>query len=234
MHSINLIVNYLYRKYGVPLHNFFENLTRGTSHLNTRKLQVTFYNAWNTPQDIVQYKKNSIIFQLQEHSTRYCQIPEKLKEPFQIHKNCPRQYPFAEKLNKTLSNSGKISQVIVQFQTICTRCSLILEKKTAKAIIQYQKKKLHEILSDPRKTPQDIVELGQYSTKHCLVSGIQHFEFVVFCGKGFPADSRYSNGNQLCPSSMRHISLFIWSRIYSVCSQSTGNSWHLGSISHTV
>ena len=34
MHLINLIVNYLYRKYGVPLHNFFENWTRGTSHLN--------------------------------------------------------------------------------------------------------------------------------------------------------------------------------------------------------
>ena len=36
MHLINLIVNYLYRKYGVPLHNFFENWTRGTkctSHL---------------------------------------------------------------------------------------------------------------------------------------------------------------------------------------------------------
>ena len=32
MHLINLIVNYLYRNYGVPLHNFFENWTRGTSH----------------------------------------------------------------------------------------------------------------------------------------------------------------------------------------------------------
>ena len=31
---IYLIVNYLYRKYGVPLHNFFENWTRGISHLN--------------------------------------------------------------------------------------------------------------------------------------------------------------------------------------------------------
>ena len=33
MHLINLIVNNLYRKYGVPLHNIFENWTRGTSHL---------------------------------------------------------------------------------------------------------------------------------------------------------------------------------------------------------
>ena len=40
--------------------------------------------------------------------------------------------------------------------------------------------------------------------------------FVVFCGKGFPADSRYSNWNKLCPSSSRHISLLIWSRIYTV------------------
>ena len=33
MHLINLIVTYLYRKYGAPLHNFFENWTRGRSHL---------------------------------------------------------------------------------------------------------------------------------------------------------------------------------------------------------
>ena len=33
---IHLIVNYLYRKYGVPLHNFFENWTRGISHLKIR------------------------------------------------------------------------------------------------------------------------------------------------------------------------------------------------------
>ena len=33
--------------------------------------------------------------------------------------------------------------------------------------------------------------------------------FAVFCGKGFPADSQYSNGNKLCPSSSRHISLLI-------------------------
>ena len=34
MHYINLIVNYLKRKYGAPLHIFFfKNWTRGTSHL---------------------------------------------------------------------------------------------------------------------------------------------------------------------------------------------------------
>ena len=40
--------------------------------------------------------------------------------------------------------------------------------------------------------------------------------FRGFCGKGFPTDSLYSNGNNLCPSSSRHISLLIWSRIYTV------------------
>ena len=40
---IYLIVNYLYRKYGVPLHNFFENWTRGISHL-----KVDAYEKVNT------------------------------------------------------------------------------------------------------------------------------------------------------------------------------------------
>ena len=34
---VNLMVNLLYRKYGVPLHNFFENWTRGISYLNNIK-----------------------------------------------------------------------------------------------------------------------------------------------------------------------------------------------------
>ena len=34
---IYLIVNYLYRKYGVTLHIFFENWTRGISHLKDNK-----------------------------------------------------------------------------------------------------------------------------------------------------------------------------------------------------
>ena len=33
MYLINLIVINLYRKYGVPLHIFLRNWTRGTSHL---------------------------------------------------------------------------------------------------------------------------------------------------------------------------------------------------------
>ena len=44
MHLINLIVIYLYKKYGVPLHNFFENWTRGISHLNIKTL-YSDYNA---------------------------------------------------------------------------------------------------------------------------------------------------------------------------------------------
>ena len=45
MPLLNLIVNYLCRKYGVPLHNFFENWTRGTSHLKLHliyQIQVDF------------------------------------------------------------------------------------------------------------------------------------------------------------------------------------------------
>ena len=56
--------------------------------------------------------------------------------------------------------------------------------------------------------------LWRWHHKDAWVSGRQHFR--GFCGKGFPADSRYSNGNKLCPSSSRHISLLIWSRIYTV------------------
>ena len=56
--------------------------------------------------------------------------------------------------------------------------------------------------------------LWRWHHQGAWVSGRQHFR--GFCGKGFPADSRYSNGNKLCPSSGRHISLLIWSRIYTV------------------
>ena len=33
--------------------------------------------------------------------------------------------------------------------------------------------------------------------------------FVVFCRKSLPADSRHSNGYELCPSFRRHLSVFI-------------------------
>ena len=56
--------------------------------------------------------------------------------------------------------------------------------------------------------------LWRWHHQDAWVSGRQHFR--GFCGKGFPADSRYSNGSKLCPSSSRYISLLIWSRIYTV------------------
>ena len=40
--------------------------------------------------------------------------------------------------------------------------------------------------------------------------------FLIFAEKVFQQIYRYSNGNQLCLSSSRHISLLIWSRIYTV------------------
>ena len=38
-----MIVNYLYRTYGVPLHNVFENWTRGTSHFMLKFDYAIFY-----------------------------------------------------------------------------------------------------------------------------------------------------------------------------------------------
>ena len=44
MHLSNLIVNYLYRKYGIALHYFFENWTRGTSHLKVEiRKKIKFF-----------------------------------------------------------------------------------------------------------------------------------------------------------------------------------------------
>ena len=40
--------------------------------------------------------------------------------------------------------------------------------------------------------------------------------FVVFAGKVFPADSRHSNGYELCPSSRRHLSVFIRSGFHTI------------------
>ena len=59
MYFINLIVIYLYRKYGVPLHNCFgENWTRVTSHLKykapvivTFLYQVPFEQHWPVTKD---------------------------------------------------------------------------------------------------------------------------------------------------------------------------------------
>ena len=62
-------------------------------------------------------------------------------------------------------------------------------------------------------TEDDIINMLEF-----LVDNI----FVVFGGKGFPTDSRHSNGHELCPSPSRHISVLIRSGIHTVFSLSTG------------
>ena len=66
------------------------------------------------------------------------------------------------------------------------------------------------------------------ASSRCWSFWRQHFR--GFCGKCFPADSRHSRGTNCAPFSSRHISLLIWSRIYSLCFQPAGNSKNLGSI----
>ena len=46
--------------------------------------------------------------------------------------------------------------------------------------------------------------------------------FVIFCGTGLPADSRYSDGNQLRPCSSRHI-CDMKQNLYILCSQPEAN-----------
>ena len=52
-------------------------------------------------------------------------------------------------------------------------------------------------------------------------------EFIlnnIFCRKTLQADSRHSDGYKLCPSSHRHLSVFIRNGIHSLCSQRERNS----------
>ena len=51
--------------------------------------------------------------------------------------------------------------------------------------------------------------------------------FVVFAGKVFPADSRYSNGYKLCPSSRRHLPVFMQSGIH-ILKSFPDSRWKLG------
>ena len=46
------------------------------------------------------------------------------------------------------------------------------------------------------------------------VSSRQHFRGLR--GKGFPTDSRHSDGHKLCPSPSRHISVLLRSGIHTV------------------
>ena len=50
--------------------------------------------------------------------------------------------------------------------------------------------------------------------QHTRVSSRQHFRGLW--GKGFPTDSRHSNGHKLCPSPIRHISVLKRSGIHTV------------------
>ena len=64
MHFINLLVNYLDRKYRVPINFFFENLTRGTSYLRAQKTK--FCNVGIVPfqyQYIIKHFFSNIISQ---------------------------------------------------------------------------------------------------------------------------------------------------------------------------
>ena len=49
---INLIVHYMYRKNGVPLHNFLENWTRGINRLKN-SYQSSFNKAMTSNDDLL-------------------------------------------------------------------------------------------------------------------------------------------------------------------------------------
>ena len=61
--------------------------------------------------------------------------------------------------------------------------------------------------SKSKYSEDDIIKMLEF-----LVDNI----FVVFCRKSLPADSRHSNGYELCPSSRRHLSVFIRSGFHTI------------------
>ena len=66
----NLIVNYLYRKYGAPLHNFSDNWTRRTSHLKVVSYLIlcnhaSSFHSMLSIDDLFLHKIILTIFQLQ-------------------------------------------------------------------------------------------------------------------------------------------------------------------------
>ena len=68
--------------------------------------------------------------------------------------------------------------------------------------------------------------------EHARVSSRQHFRGLR--GKGFPTDSRHSDGHKLCPSPSRHISVLIRSGIHTVFAFNwKEKNLHLSSTSHT-
>ena len=59
---IYLIVNYLCRKYGVPLHNFSENWTSGISHL--KEILGSIFSLLSHPiYSIAKKKKKELLYQ---------------------------------------------------------------------------------------------------------------------------------------------------------------------------
>ena len=65
------------------------------------------------------------------------------------------------------------------------------------------------------------------------ISKFQPYHKHQVLWKGFPTDSRHSNGYTLCPCPSRHFSVLIWSGLHtlSLCSELERKSWHLSSTS---
>ena len=92
MHLINLIVKYLYRKYGVPLHNFFfENWTRGTSHLKVSTF-LSYIDLAN------------VVLALDERSVQGCtRVKRKTYSPLDDHWVILSAYTFFEPNEKNFA-----------------------------------------------------------------------------------------------------------------------------------
>ena len=67
-----------------------------------------------------------------------------------------------------------------------------------------------------------VKEHSDFKNKYSEDDIIKMLEFLVdnifrgFCRKSFPEDSRHSNGHELCPSSRRHLSVFVRSGFHTV------------------
>ena len=59
-----------------------------------------------------------------------------------------------------------------------------------------------------------ILKVSTLKMTSSRVSSWQYFR--GFCRKSLPADSRHSNGYELCPSSRRHLSVFIQSGFHTI------------------
>ena len=83
-----------------------------------------------------------------------------------------------------------------------------------------------------RKTQIRKTSTLKMTSLHARVSSRQHFRGLR--GKGFPTESRHSNGHKLCPSPSRYISVLIRSGIHTVFAVNwKEKKLHLSSTSHT-